>query len=163
MSQEMDYKGIKERVEKQLRREKFWLRLFLLGLTVVLFVIFGVMAWQQFNGGVLPPLSEWSNYPGKISTVDGPTSAMMLMTGGWLVAIIMQVIMLILDTQVGERKMREQIMGREVNREMARLGLDDLEEQSKRKGMMRLTDDGELEAVDDLIEEAVPIQQNRKR
>ena len=60
--------------------------------------------------------------------------------------------------------MRDRATGREIRKEMERLGLDELEEHEKRKGMMRLTDDGELEAVDDVAEEVAgtPIKQNRK-
>jgi len=83
---------------------------------------------------------------------------------GWGVALLLQFISLIMDSRWGERSIRDRATGREMRREMARVGLNDLEEQSKRKGLMRLTDDGELEAVDDadVVEDAELNQQNRK-
>ncbi len=162
MSAEIDYKAVRQRVEAKLRREKLWLKLFLLGISVVMFVIFAVTSWGMFNGGVLPPLDQWLNMPGKVVTVDPQTSALMMMTLGWLVAILLQSISVIFDTKLGEKQLRERIMGREINSELNRLGLDDVEEHEKRKGMMRLTDDGELEEVVDISDEVVPNEQMRK-
>ena len=77
--------------------------------------------------------------------------------------VLGQYVALEIDSKQGEDQIRERLAAREINREMLRLGLDELEEHEKRKGMMRLTDDGELEeVVDDREEVLVPIQQNRK-
>jgi len=78
--------------------------------------------------------------------------------------LIFQGVSLALDTKSGEERIRERLVAREINREMLKMGLDDVEEHEKRKGMMRLTLDGELEAVDDVAEEVAvtPIKQNRK-
>lgn len=153
MSPEIDYRAIRQRVEQQTRKEKMWLRLFLLALTVIIFIIFAVSSWQSFNGGVLPPLEEW-NFRDQASTIDAQTSAMMMMTVGWLLAILFQAVSLVVDTRMGENSLRERIMGREVNKEIMRLGMDTEEQNEKAKHVMRLSDDGELEEV---VEEESPL------
>ena len=162
MSPEIDYRAIRQRVEQQTRKEKMWLRLFLLALTIIIFIIFAVSSWQSFNDGVLPPLEEW-NFRDQASTIDAQTSAMMMMTVGWLLAILFQAISLVIDTRFGENSLRERIMGREVNKEIMRLGMDSDEQKEKAKHVMRLSDDGEMEEV---VEEAIlesDIKQNHSR
>lgn len=172
MSQEMDYKGMRERVEASVRKEKNLVKFLLFAVNLGLFVLFLFMSWQMYlnNGGAPPVWEDFMNWPGITRTFTNPaTSALVMVSMGWGVALLFQFISLIIDSRWGERSIRDRATGREMRKEMARVGLDELEEQQKRKGMMRLTDDGELEAVDDeldttdsMIETAVPIQQNRK-
>jgi hypothetical protein len=166
MSSEMDYKGIKERVEQRVRKEKNLSKFILFAVNVALFLVFTIFAWRTYiaSGGSLPTLEQMTNIPGVPKPAMDPVmSILLMMSVGWAVALLLQAVGFIIDTPIGERSIRDRAMGREMRKEMARLGLDDLEAQEKRKGMMRLTDDGELEALDDVSElEAVPIQQNRK-
>ncbi len=165
MSSEMDYKAINERVEKQVRKEKNLSKFILFVVNLGLFVMFLSMAWNMYlsNGGTPPRIEEFLNIPGVAKPSGDPsTSALIMLSVGWAVALLFQVIAMVIDTPIGERSIRDRATGREMRREMARAQTEDTEEHEKRKGMMRLTDDGELEAVDDVVEEAVPIQQNRK-
>ncbi|MBI1281655.1 MAG: hypothetical protein GC179_26250 [Anaerolineaceae bacterium] len=165
MSSEMDYKAINERVEKQVRREKNLTKFILFATNLGLYVMFLFIAWQMYlaNGGTPPRLEEMVNIPGIARFGGNPTtSALVMLSVGWAVALLLQVVGFIIDLPIGERSIRDRATGREMRREMTRLGLASLEEQEKRKGMMRLTDDGELEDVDDVVEEALQIQQNRK-
>ena len=166
MAPEMDYKAIKERVEERVRKEKNLSKFILFVANLGLFVVFMFIAWNTYvsNGGKLPPIEAFVNVPGVAKpALDPATSALVMLSIGWMVALIFQVVAMIIDTPIGERSIRDRATGREMRKEMARLGTDELEEQEKRKGMMRLTDDGELEAVDDVSDVVVnPIKQNRK-
>jgi hypothetical protein len=167
MASEMDYKAIKDRVEKQVRKEKRLAKFILFAVNFGLFVVFMVIAWGMYlrNGGTPPQWENFVNFPGIARSAGDPfTNAMVMLTIGWVAALILQAVGFIIDSPIGERSIRDRATGREMRREMERLGLDELEEHEKRKGMMRLTDDGELEAVEDLAEEVAvtPIKQNRK-
>jgi len=77
---------------------------------------------------------------------------------------LFQFIALTLDSKRSEERFRERLVAQEINREMMRMGLDEMEEHEKRKGMMRLTDDGELEeVVEDPAElsEEMPLKRQR--
>lgn len=165
MASEMDYKGIKERVEKDVRKQKRLAKFILFATDLGLFIMFIVIAWGLYlrNGGTPPQLENFMNM-GLARPGDPFTSALVMLSIGWAVALILQLTGFLIDSSFGERSMRDRATGREMRKEMERLGLDDLEEHDKRKGMMRLTDDGELEAVDDVAEEVAvtPIKQNRK-
>ena len=167
MSSEMDYKGMKERVEVRVRKEKRLAKFILLATNYGLYAMFLVIAWHMYlaNGGTPPTVDMMVNIPGLAKTLGNPTtSALTMLSIGWAVALLLQTVGFIIDSPIGERSIRDRAMGREMRNEMTRLGMDELEEQEKRKGMMRLTDDGELEAVDDVSEvaEAASIKQNRK-
>lgn len=161
MTPEMDYKAIEERVEASVRREKNISKFVLFAANLGMYVVFLMMSWQMFlaNGGTPPQWADMINWPGITKpTTDPFTSALLMVSIGWGIGLFMHVVSLIIDSRLGERSIRDRAMGREMRKAMTEMS----REQEKRKGMMRLTDDGELEAVEDVMEEAVPIQQNRK-
>ncbi len=165
MSSEMDYKAINERVEARVRKEKNLTKVLLFVVNLGVYVAFLFIAWTMFvsNGGTPPDWAEFVNLPGIAKPAGDPiTGALVMLSVGWAVALLLQAIGLIIDTPLGERSIRDRATGREMRKEMSRLGLDEQDAQEKRKGMMRLTDDGELEAIDDAVEVEVAIQQNRK-
>lgn len=166
MPTEMDYKAINERVEAGIKKEKNFAKFLLFAVNLGLFVVFLFIAWSTYlsNGGVPPRWEEFVNLPGLAKPAGNPaTSALVMLTVGWAVALLFQVIGIVMDTPLGERSIRDRVTGREMRKELARLQVDNLEEPEKLKVMMRLTDDGELEAVDDASEvEANLIPQNRK-
>ena len=165
MSTEMDYQAMDERVEAGVKKEKNLAKFLLFVINLAMFVVFVVMAWQIhiLNGGALPTMAEMINMPGVPKPTMNPmTNALLMMSVGWGIAIFMQAVSMIMDTSLGERSIRDRVTGREMRKEMARIRLEDKEASQKRKGMMRLTDDGELEAIDEVADEAVPNQQNRK-
>lgn len=153
MMPEMDYQAIRQRVEEGIRKEKLLAKFVLFCLNFALFIVFMVLAWQTHvvAGGALPRWEDFINLPGiPRANVDPNTSALMMASAGWGIALLFHVVSMILDTRLGERQIRERVMGREINKEMERLGVNSLEAYEKRKTMMRLTDDGELEALDGL-------------
>lgn len=164
MAAGIDFKGMKERVEVRVRKEKNLAKFILFATNLGLYVMFLFIAWTMFlnNGGTPPNWTQFTNIPGVAKTGDPISGALVMLSIGWAVALLLQAIGFIIDTPIGERSIRDRATGREMRKEMARLGVDELEEQEKRKGMMRLTDDGELEAVEDVAEEVAPIKQNRK-
>ena len=165
MAADMDYKAIKERVEKDVLKQKRLAKFILFATNLGLFCMFMVIAWGIYlgNGGTPPQLENFINMGLALPSGDPFTSAMVMLTTGWVIALILQGIGFIIDSRIGEQSIRDRATGREMRKEMERLGLDELEEHEKRKGMMRLTDDGELEAVDEVAEvDVTPIKQNRK-
>ncbi len=165
MAPEMDYKAINERVEAGVKKEKNLAKFILFAVNLGLFVVFLSLAWSTYlsNGGVAPRWEEFVNLPGFAKPAGNPaTSALVMLTVGWAVALLFHVIGLIMDTSLGERSIRDRVTGREMRKELARLQVENLEAPEKLKVMMRLTDDGELEALDEAAEVEVQIQQDRK-
>lgn len=75
---------------------------------------------------------------------------MFMLAFGGLIGEILQGISMTLDTKRWEEITRERLLAKEIPREeLFRMGLDAAEEHEKVKGVMRLTDDGELEEVVD--------------
>jgi len=140
MSQELDYRAIRRRVEAGVRTRKFRTRVTFLIVTCFIFVVFMAIGWGIFlsNGGA------------DVGGGDSPLIGAMIMASmtGFM-GILFQAISLALDTKSGEESIREQLIAREINREMLAMGLDESLEDDKRKRSMRLSDDGELEAIED--------------
>ena len=90
--------------------------------------------------------------------------AMIMLSLVGFMGLVFQLAGLSLETRRGEERIRERLVAQEINREMLNMGLDEVEEHEKRKGMMRLTDDGELEELvqepSDLNEE-MPLKRQR--
>ncbi len=166
MSEELDYQRINERVEESVKRDKRLAKYLPFVINAVLFVIVLVIGWQIYlgNGGSLPGLDEIINLPEILRSRGNPTTAaLLILCGGWALALLFQGVVLIIDTPFGERAMRDKAMEREIRKEMTRMRLAEQKAPEKRKGMMRLTDDGELEAIDDVVEiDVTPIKQYRK-
>jgi hypothetical protein len=165
MSPQLDYRAIRQRVDEKVKKEMRLAKFALFAVNLGVFTLFSFIAWQTYlsNGGVPPRWEDFLNIPGVARPAGDPaTSALVMLTMGWVVALIIQVVSLVFDTRLGERQTRERIMGREVNKEIARLGLDTDEQQEKAKHIVRLSDDGELEEVveDDAVLEP-EVKQNR--
>ena len=165
MSPEIDYQAMNERIEAGVRKEKNLSKFVLFLVNLALFVVFLVLAWQMFvqGGGTPPTMADMINLPGVPKPTSNPlTSALLMMSVGCGIAVFIQAVMMIIDTPLGERSIRDRAAGREMRKAMARAAAAAADEPEKRKGMMRLTDDGELEAIEDVTAVEVPIQQNRK-
>ena len=146
MTSELDYRAIRRRVEAGITQQKFRTRMgFFIG-TLISYIVFLIIGWGIFlsSGGAdaSAALATGSS--------DSPLiGAMIVLSMSGFMGLIFQGAALAMDTKGGEERMRERLVAREINREMLRMGMDDAEEHEKRKGMMRLTDDGELEEVVD--------------
>ncbi len=161
MTSDLDYRAIRKRVEAGISQRKFRIRMgFFIG-TLFSYIVFLIIGWSIFvtTGGIAASASLASG------NSDSPLlGAMIVLSMSGLMGLIFQAVSLSLDTKGGENRIREQLVAQEINREMLKMGLDEVEEHEKRKGMMRLTDDGELEEVieehADLNEE-VPLKRQR--
>jgi hypothetical protein len=144
MSSDLDYRAIRKRVEAGVSRQKFRVRMGFFFGTLFSYIVFLIIAWAIFltSGGAEASASLAS---GKS---DSPlVGAMIMLSMSGLMGLIFQAVSLSLDSKQGENRIRERLVAREINSEMLKMGLDEVEEHQKRKGMMRLTDDGELEEV----------------
>jgi hypothetical protein len=161
MTSDLDYRVIRKRVEAGVAQEKFRRRMALLAGSTFTYLLFMVIGWAIFlsSGGAGLTVLGSDGQPDQIFL-----GTMIMASVAGLMPLIFQAVSLSLDTKRGEDQIRERLVAQEINREMLRMGLDDVEEQEKRKGMMRLTDDGELEEVADEpaeLSEAVPLKRQR--
>ena len=150
---ELDYKALRRRAQADLQRQKMLTRWILFIVNLMLYVLFVFIAWGIFLSSGLAKFTP--NIPG-VSQQDPLTAAMILLTVVGGIGLLFQFISALIDTRIGEAKMREQVMGRLVAQEMLRLGEDDdTLEHEKAKRVMRLTDEGELEdetGEDEIVE-----------
>lgn len=129
MTNELDYKAINERVKIAVVRQRFMTRLgFFIG-SLLCYAGFLLVGFSQFS--------------------RDSVSAMFMLAIGGFIGVMFQGISMTLDTKRWEEITRERLLAKEIPREMIRMGLDAAEEHEKVKGVMRLTDDGELEEVVD--------------
>ncbi len=151
MSEQIDYRAVRRRVEQGLQKQKTIARGVFFVVSLFMFILFLALAWSMFtsNGGVAPTASDFTNIPGVDRNTDPLTGAMIMLSVGWGTSLLFQFISLMLDTKVGEQSLRERLTGREIANEMMRLGLEDEEPREKRKHSMQLSDDGELESIVD--------------
>lgn len=136
MSDQIDYRAVRQRVEEGVQKQKKVARWIFLGVSIFMFILFLVIAWGMYLGSSRPQLSD-----------DPTTGAMIMLSVGWGATILFHFATLMFDTKFGEQSIRDRVIARELGREL--LQMDDEESREKRKHIMRLTDDGELEAVTD--------------
>ncbi|MCA0456816.1 MAG: hypothetical protein LCI00_22780 [Chloroflexi bacterium] len=148
MTSDLDYRAIRKRVEEGVKRQKRITRTTLFVVNLCLYILFLIIGWGIFlsnNGAELSASVA-------VGQSDSPLiGAMIMLSMAGFLSLMFQAIGLSLDTKMGEESMREKLVAREINREMLKMGLDEADETDKRKGMMRLTDDGELETVDEVL------------
>ena len=161
MSSDLDYRAIRKRVEAGIAQQKFRRRMGLFVVQLFAYIVFMIVGWSIFmsSGGAEASASLASG------SSDSPlVGAMIVLSMSGFMGLMFQAASLSMDTKRGEDRIRERLVAQEINREMLKMGLDDVEEHEKRKGMMRLTDDGELEEVTeesiDLSDE-VPLKRQR--
>jgi len=138
----LDYRAIRQSVEKSLKRRKTTMRWILLGVNLIMFGLFTIIAWGMAQGTGL--LVE-GNPQG-----EGLIGALIMLNIGWFTALMFQFFSAIVDVPNAENQMRAQIMSEEISKAMLELGTDESEAPAeKAKRMMRLSDDGELEEIAD--------------
>ena len=161
MTSDLDYRAIRKRVEAGIAEYKSRTRRVLFAVTLFIYLLFMIIGWGIFigYGGIEASAALASGRS------DSPlVGAMIMLSMSGFMGVLFQFISLMTETKRGEERIRERLVAREINREMLRMGLDEVEEQEKRKGMMRLTDDGELEeVVDDTagLSEEMPLKRQR--
>jgi hypothetical protein len=139
MSQNIDYRRVRQYVDEHLGKQKNFTQVAFFLVSLAMFVGFNVIAWAGLG------LSEVRN-----EAIGGG----IMLSVGWGVSLMYQFVLLLLNSKVGERRLRESLTLRGIQREMARLGMSDLaeldvSEKPKRQSGLRLSDDGELIAATD--------------
>jgi hypothetical protein len=138
--EELDYRAIRKSVEKSLKRRKSIMRWVLLGVNLMMFGLFTIIAWGMAQGTGL--LVE-GNPQG-----EGLIGALVMLNIGWFTGLMFQFFSAIVDVPNAENQMRAQIMSEEISKAMLELGADESEAPAeKAKRTMRLSDDGELEEI----------------
>ncbi|MBA3870899.1 MAG: hypothetical protein H0X30_17290 [Anaerolineae bacterium] len=161
MPSDLDYRAIRKQVEAGIVQEKFRRRMGLFVIQLFVFIVFMIIGWGIFlsSGGATASAALASG------SSDSPLmGAMVVLSMSGFMGLMFQAASLSMDTKRGEDRIRERLVAQEINREMLKMGMDDVEEHEKRKGMMRLTDDGELEEViDDSagLNDAIPLKRQR--
>jgi hypothetical protein len=135
MNDQIDYRDVRRRVEKSVKKQKQLTNAYLFGLNIFLLVMFMLIAY----GMVLSSSAAKDN--------EATMGAVTLLSIGWLVSIIFHGVSLFLDTKWGEQQFRDKATARELGRELLQLGSDE-EPLEKHKRMLRLGDDGEMEEVE---------------
>ena len=157
MTPELDYRAIRTRVNEGLKKQKFRTRLALFIVSLITFIIFMAIGWGIFlsNGGAdMQIINETTG------RMNSPlVGAMIIASMSGFMGALFQGIGLVLDTKAGEDSMRERLVAREIGKEMMQMGADEADE--KRKHMMRLSDDGELQEV--VEDEAEPEGKRQQR
>lgn len=145
MTPELDYPAIRKQIEAGIQKEKRNMRLIFFAISLVLFIAFTVIAWGMSG---LNPMDA-SNIPGIPSNASDPlTSAMVMLNLGWFAALLFQFVNIVVDTRAGEQQIRDRVTGREMSKALLDLSEDQAGPiREKAKHMMRLSDDGELEAI----------------
>lgn len=161
MTLDLDYRAIRKRVEAGVQRQKQIMRTTLFVVNLCMYIVLMLVGWGIFLGfGGAEASAALAS-----GRSDSPlVGAMIVLSVAGFMGVLFQFITLMVETRRGEENMREKLLAREINRELLNLGLDESEETEKRKGMMRLTDDGELETLDDAAaaDEEVLLKQSRK-
>lgn len=145
MPDQIDYRAVRRRAEKTLQEDKRNLRILFFFINLLMFFIFMFFGWGMFlsAGGA-------AANPSYTAGQNPLVAAMIMLSAGWTVALVFQFISAAIDTENGGKRMRERAFGRELARELEHLGMEeDDDPKLKQKRIMRLSDDGELEAIDD--------------
>lgn len=146
MTSDLDYRAIRKRVEAGVQRQKRIMRSVFFAVNLFIYILLMLVGWGIFLGFGGAEASTLAAQGQSDSPLVG---AMIVLSMAGFMGVMFQFIGLMTETGRAEENMRERLVAREINRELLKMGLDEPEEDQKRKGMMRLTDDGELESVDD--------------
>jgi hypothetical protein len=159
MTSELDTRAIRQRIEVGVQKEKRKMRHVFFIISLVMFIAFSIVAWGMSG---LNPM-DTANIPGISSNISDPlTSAMIMLNVGWFAALLFQFASIVVDTRVGEQQIRDRVTGREMSKALLDLGEDEAAPiREKAKHMMRLSDDGELEAIVEPEAEDAPVHVQR--
>ena len=135
MNDQIDYREVRRRVEKSVKKQKQITNASLLGLNVILLILFMLISYGMVSSSSVAQNNE--------ATVG----ALSLLSIGWIASVVFHAVSLFLDTKWGEQQFRDRATARELGRELLQLGPDE-EPLEKHKRMLRLGDDGEMEAVE---------------
>jgi hypothetical protein len=147
--QNLDYAAIRRNVEERLPRQKWTYRTVFFLFHVLFFAISMLTVWGTVAGDSQLQEVLFNNRSGAAVIVILPTIL-------WTAVILFHVASLYIETDAGEKTIRERLLLREVGEDILRKGLMDegILEKPKRRvagqtNHMQLSDDGELLTVDE--------------
>ncbi len=146
MLDNIDYQELNERVEKAVTKRKKLTRYIMFFVSICLVLLMTILAWGIAETGTLPATNA-------ITENDPIAAAMILLTLGGFLSLLMNGIGLMVDSGIGDKQMRSQVLAEilgEQIQEMANSGKTKREETDERLSdestaeVFELSDDGEL-------------------
>jgi hypothetical protein len=162
MSPELDYQALHQQVATELKQRKFRTRLIFFITTLIIYVLFLLMAGVMVNQGHFAvQLAAGGTPPGLLNALSNITGALFLLGAVGFIGLLFQGISLYLDTRTGENRLRERLLARAIAREMRHRDIGDYEQKAKRKRTPLLTDDDRLEAMSEALwDDSAPARRN---
>jgi hypothetical protein len=147
--QNLDYVAIRRNIEKSLHRQKRLYRMIFFWTHLIAFVVTMLVVWGIVTTDSQVRALLFNSEPGASLIVILPTFV-------WAVMILCHIASLFVESDAGEKGMREQLLMGEIGEEILRKGLTDegmLEKPKRRAAALEaervvLSDDGELIPVD---------------
>lgn len=140
----IDYQDLNERVDKSLRKRKKIARGVFFGASVLMFIIFTLLALTAFAGN---PLMASRGF------ATSQDAAVFLLIVGWLTSLMFHGFGMLLDSGLFDKSMRAQIASQQMGmaivermeaEPMEKAKRNELTENSSDAEVVELTDDGEL-------------------
>lgn len=143
MTDNIDYGAIRKRVQEGIKRQIQLTRATLFGVNLLLFVLFMFLGWSM----------ALSQYTPLNNGNDLVISGMIMLSVIGFIGLMFNGLSLMLDTRMGQQRIRERVIAAEMSKALLRLDENDDGEKAKRT--LALSDDGELVEVveDDLLTE----------
>lgn len=157
MNDQIDYRAVRRRVESSVKKQKHLTNLFLFALNVFLYVLFMLIAYGIYLSGDGASLSDLF---AETSNNDSTLGALVMLSTGWFVSLIFHAVTVFMNTKMGEQQLRDKVIARELGKELLHLDAEE-EPFEKRKRMLQVADDGELE--DPEADEELEMQADRIR
>lgn len=151
MSTELDYTALHDQVATEVKKRKFRTRFIFFATTLLIYVLFLLMAGVMINTGHRDvQFAAGGTPPGLLDGLSVITGGLFLMGAVGFIGVMFQGISLYLDTQVGENSLHERLLARAIAKQMRQMGTNGYKQQIKRKRApaQRLSDDGEMEEED---------------
>jgi hypothetical protein len=136
---QIDYSAVRRRVEEGLKRDKGRSRVVLLIANIAIYVMFMLVV-----AGAVVIFTPYIS--------DVYVGAIAMLAVGWGVGVFLQLITVLMEAGKLDGLMRDRLMMRAIREEMMRLGSDELDLE-KPKRNMKLTDDGELVEVENVVQQ----------
>ncbi|MDX1995363.1 MAG: hypothetical protein SF029_23465 [bacterium] len=148
MLPDIDYQALNERVELQLQKRKRLVRYLMFAMSIFMVVLFSIIAWGIYSG------SEVAMAMSDLPTENPTDAAMVLLMLGGIMAVMMNGIGLMVDSGIGDKQMRSQVLSEELGQAVKNLAMAQSEkpkrsaeanlDDAQNDQVMEISDDGEL-------------------
>jgi Tfp pilus assembly protein PilN len=152
MLPDIDYQALNERVEQQLQKRKRFVRYIMFAMSIFMVVLFSIIAWGIYSG------SEVALAAADLPTENPTDAAMVMLTLGGIMAVMMNGIGLMVDSGIGDKQMRSQVLSEELGQAVKNLAMSQSEKpkrsaetnlsDAQNEQVMEISDDGELVPVE---------------